>query len=260
MRKEKNQEKQNKQNKTKSKNVNRRKEVEKRHVVSEAEEQKLRKRTSLVFYFIIAILIFAIISATTDYIRFRNNKKPVFAIGLRINKENMVREYLGLGYKVVKFNNFETNDMLFGSWFLNYKDPAQENEEYNKRKDVNVFKLQILEDLSKITKDRKDIPKDPNKYIKENIDLYNQVKERENTYIYALELILHGETASTFDKYILAKILDDKNDKISFKFKNANEFIEQYEKYLSTLNLDELEETDVDKIAYNIILGNPELK
>lgn len=234
--------------------------IPKTTVISEEEEKKIRKRTSVISYFVIALIIFGIISSIVDYTRVKKDKVPIFAIAFFANKESTVVKYYGLGYKVIDFRRASgLGELKFGSWFMKLSDFELENLVYNKKRELNVVKLKILEDLTKITNKVEKIPKNPDKYIEKNKDQYNQIKEIESGYQYFIELILHSESATQFDKYILAKMVNEKNEKIDFKFKNAREFIEQYEVYLSKLNLEELEDTDLDKIAYSIIFGNPEI-
>ena len=242
--------------------MNRKNEKEKlkRREISKEEEKRIRRTTNIILYTFSVIVLILLSFLITDYIRYRQNKLPIFALSFKVEKENEPKEYHGLGYKIVKLNNFEINDLRFGSWFMKYDDPNKDSHEYNKRKEVNAYKLNILEELDKITKKEANIPKDSEKYIKENKDLYNQIKERENTYIYALELILHSEDATQFGKYILARIINEKNENIDFKFKDSTEFIKKYEEHLSKLNYDELKEDDLDKIGYDIIFENPEFK
>lgn len=232
--------------------------------ISKEKENKLRKKTKIIYTILIIIALIAIVTAITDYIRFKQNKKPIFAINTGTYKDGGTKEYLGLGYKVIDFNSISgNNDMKFSSWFTWFSRPDDLDEdilEYNKRKELDVDKLMILENLDIITAKEKELPSNPNKFIELQKDLYNQIKEKENSYKQCLELLIHSESVTKFGKYVLAKIIDDKNNKIKFKFKDSTEFINKYEEYLKKLDIKELEENDLDKIAYDIIFGNPEIR
>lgn len=230
------------------------KEIPQTAIISEKEERRIRKITKIIVFLTILFLVIYFI----DYIRFKMNKTPIFAIEV-INQDIDLKEYYGLGYKVMKLNRSDiTENIKFGSWFMNKNDFEISNE-YSKTREVNVEKLKILEDLTQITNNEKMIPENPDEYIKENQDKYNQIKEMELGYKYFIELIIHDESATEFEKYLLARMINDKNEKIDFKFKTVRDFIEQYEIYLSQINIEELDDSDLDKIAYYIIFGNPEI-
>lgn len=60
----------------------------------------------------------------------RNNKLPLFAINTKKYNDGGTKEYLGFGYKVIKYNNNKRKDMVIGGW----------NLEYN----INPLKVDIL--------------------------------------------------------------------------------------------------------------------
>lgn len=231
--------------------------IPKTTILTEEEEEKLRKRTKKIFNIIVFLILLVLLLTLVDYIRFKQNKDPIFAMTV-FKDDSTIKEYYGLGYKIIEINSGKENkSMKFGSWFIKVNDYDIATLEYNKTREINVEKLKILEDLTYITNKEKDIPKNPDEYIKKNKDKYNQIKEMESGYKYFVELIIHSESATQFDKYLLARMINEKNDKIDFKFKTAKEFIKQYEEYLSKINIDELDDNDLDKIAYDIIFGNP---
>ena len=77
---------------------------------------------------------------TTDYIRVKNQTKPIFCIP--VNEQDS----LGLWYKVSKVNN----ELKIGSWFKKYDVSYQEEEkqeEVKEDKKENDFSYQNLEDI-----------------------------------------------------------------------------------------------------------------
>ncbi len=57
---------------------------------------------------------------TTDYVRVKKSKPPVFSKLTDIYEDGGSKEYLGLGYKIIKFNELEDGrkHTVITSWFL----------------------------------------------------------------------------------------------------------------------------------------------
>lgn len=53
---------------------------------------------------LVIIVIVWLIFFSVDFIRAQNQKRPIFCIGLPPFRDGGTREYLGLGYKVIKFH------------------------------------------------------------------------------------------------------------------------------------------------------------
>lgn len=54
-------------------------------------------------YFLIVMLMF-VLFFSVDYSRAQNNKPPLFAINTEIYKDGGTKEYQGIGYKVLDYN------------------------------------------------------------------------------------------------------------------------------------------------------------
>ena len=81
---------------------------------------------------LVIIVIVWLIFFSVDFIRAQNQKRPIFCIGLPPFQDGGTREYLGLGYKVVKFHmvSYDRNDEYeildrivlagthIGTWFM----------------------------------------------------------------------------------------------------------------------------------------------
>ena len=111
--------------------------------VQEQEEIKEVKRTGL-FYKIINIIfiliIIIIIIITTDVILVgKYGKGPIFAIPLKEYQDGGTKEYYGIGYKVIKYNQLQgRRDKVIGTYKLKYNtDP------------VNVDALELATEANK---------------------------------------------------------------------------------------------------------------
>ncbi|QUH26814.1 hypothetical protein [Serpentinicella alkaliphila] len=74
-----------------------------------------RVRRSLFLILIIWCSVFSI-----DYVLTKNNLRPIFVVRTGIYKDGGTKEYMGLGYKVIKFNTLDgRKDAVIGTWKLN---------------------------------------------------------------------------------------------------------------------------------------------
>ena len=84
-------------------------------------ERKIR-RGKIIINIIFSIIVLLIIMVATDIICVsRFEKGPFFAIPTRTYKDGGTKEYLGLGYKVIKYNQLQgRRDTVIGKWSLKY--------------------------------------------------------------------------------------------------------------------------------------------
>lgn len=69
---------------------------------------------------IVFILLFLLIIITTDYILYKNNKNPFFAINTVTYYDGGSKEFLGIGYKVVRCNTLSNDKSIhFGFYNIN---------------------------------------------------------------------------------------------------------------------------------------------
>ena len=97
-------------------------------------------------YIICTILIVWITFFITDFSLAKANKSPVFAIPVLRHKDGGSVEYYGLGYKVIKYINFnvesgpEVANVDFGTWFMKFSPtqatPGSDEEEIKVPNDV----------------------------------------------------------------------------------------------------------------------------
>ena len=91
-------------------------------IIEEKPVDKKYKRTKMIIniFFIVILLIIAMI--TTDIIRVaKYEKKPLFAINTKTYKDGGTKEYTGLGYKVIDYNQLQgRRDIEIGTWGMKY--------------------------------------------------------------------------------------------------------------------------------------------
>ncbi len=78
----------------------------------------MKKRTKIILTVIASIVLLGIIFGTTDYIRVKNNKLPIFTI--HVSQDSNWEKYYGLGYVVVKNDDCRGDYSNFGSYFATY--------------------------------------------------------------------------------------------------------------------------------------------
>ncbi|MBQ6498036.1 MAG: hypothetical protein IJI58_04920 [Bacilli bacterium] len=80
------------------------------------------RRGKIIINIIFSIIVLLIIMVATDIICVsRFDKGPFFAIPTRTYKDGGTKEYYGLGYKVIKYNQIQgRRDKVIGKWSLKY--------------------------------------------------------------------------------------------------------------------------------------------
>lgn len=76
------------------------------------------------FILVIAIILMvALMCFLVDFQRAKNGKGPIFCIRYSILKDGGTKKYIGLGYKVIKYNKLNGyNKVHIGTLFLKYDD------------------------------------------------------------------------------------------------------------------------------------------
>ncbi len=87
------------------------------------------KKAKIILIILIAIIIISclgFIFYKIDNQRIKNDNDPIFVINTVIYKDGGTKEYLGLGYKIIKYHtiemelNNEKDIYDIGTWFLKY--------------------------------------------------------------------------------------------------------------------------------------------
>ncbi len=76
------------------------------------------KKKKIILIIVISIISLGVIFGTVDYIRFKDNKNPIFAI--YVEGKNNWNKYYGLGYVIVKNNDCQNPFVDFGPYFGTY--------------------------------------------------------------------------------------------------------------------------------------------
>lgn len=88
----------------------------------ENDHNKRNKKPIKILNIIFIIISIIIVIFGIDYICVENyNKGPFFAIPIHTYKDGGSKEYIGLGYKVIKYNQIQgRKDKVIGTWALKY--------------------------------------------------------------------------------------------------------------------------------------------
>ena len=86
------------------------------------EKNKKVKRAKLIINIVCSIIVILVLMVGIDVIGVtRYNVGPFFAIPTKTYKDGGTKEYVGLGYKVIKYNQLQgRRDKEFGTWGLKY--------------------------------------------------------------------------------------------------------------------------------------------
>jgi len=123
------------------------------------DNRKKRKKKPVKILNIMFIMIsIIIVMIGVDYICVENyNKGPFFAIPIHTYKDGGSKEYIGLGYKVIKYNQIQgRKDKIIGTWALKYNTTPLTIEDLdlsiefnkNKTKTYNKYNKKFLRIIS----------------------------------------------------------------------------------------------------------------
>lgn len=82
----------------------------------------MKKKKIMIFInAIILFIIMIIFFISIDLYQLKNEKEPIFAINTISYRDGGSKEYMGLGYKIIKYHNDMKNYFKIGTWFLKYE-------------------------------------------------------------------------------------------------------------------------------------------
>ena len=88
--------------------------------VSFSRSEKKKRRKMPIFLGILFLLIVSMVSFDVYRVT-KYEKAPIFAIPIRTYKDGGTKEYLGIGYKVIHYQQVQgRRDMVLGTWALHY--------------------------------------------------------------------------------------------------------------------------------------------
>lgn len=110
---------------------------------------KMKRGTKVILIILGVIILLGLTFFAVDYNRVKNREKPIFCINTAIIRDGGTKEYLGLGYKVIDFNELNGYDEIkIGTWFMKYED--FENEYNNYVEDIienNMDEKKLLDEI-----------------------------------------------------------------------------------------------------------------
>ena len=94
------------------------------------KEKKSHKKLFIILGIILVLILVPAAMIITDVIRVTKHKQtPLFAVVTKIHKDGGTKEYTGLGYKVIKYNQKQgRRDIEIGTWNLKYNNDILEAE------------------------------------------------------------------------------------------------------------------------------------
>ncbi|MFG6319303.1 MAG: hypothetical protein K1W33_05530 [Clostridia bacterium] len=82
----------------------------------------MRKKKIMIFISASILFIIMIITfISIDLYQLQNEKEPIFSINTISYRDGGSKEYMGLGYKIIKYHNDMKNYFKIGTWFLKYE-------------------------------------------------------------------------------------------------------------------------------------------
>ncbi len=98
----------------------------------------MNKKLKIILTCVILILLILVFFLIVDYNRIINNKNPLFCVKTVMHEDKEVKEYFGLGYKIIVFDMTNGyNKVEVGNIFLKYDDFEEEIERYKFEKMLN---------------------------------------------------------------------------------------------------------------------------
>lgn len=88
-----------------------------KNAIQKMKKKKIIISIGMLILFIMMILSFMFI----DLHKLKNQKEPIFSINTINYRDGGSKEYIGLGYKIIKYHNNTKNYFEVGTWFLRYE-------------------------------------------------------------------------------------------------------------------------------------------
>lgn len=79
------------------------------------------KKVKVIVLILVLLIIMAILFFLVDLQQVKNNRDPIFCINTLTYRDGGSKEYLGLGYKIIKYHNNSGKDFEIGTYFLKYE-------------------------------------------------------------------------------------------------------------------------------------------
>ena len=189
-------------------------------ILSGSESLKTKKINKILSLLLILTIIFSSMILIDVIATTRFNVGPFFAIRVKKHNDGGTKEYLGLGYKVIKYReNLGRYDLVVGNWSLQYNTTA-----------IKTTNLDLAIEFNN------DIKKATNKYLNKYLEVEGKVSsvnkdkitlkynDEENKYTTIVKCnLLNNKKLEKKDKVtIVGTLYDyDNNNNLVLKMKNC---------------------------------------
>ena len=77
-------------------------------------------KKNIILKIILCFIIIITIFISIDIKQLKKGNEPIFCVNIKTYRDGGTKEYIGIGYKVIKYNN-KRKDFQIGTFFLKYK-------------------------------------------------------------------------------------------------------------------------------------------
>jgi hypothetical protein len=101
------------------------------------------KTSTKVIVILGVLIIIGLILFTVDFSKVNNNKRPIFCVKTQIYADGASIEYIGFGYKVIKYVNLEDDTLIYkiGTWFMKFDNPLHKKLLTDMSPDISYMKF-----------------------------------------------------------------------------------------------------------------------
>lgn len=78
-------------------------------------------KKNIILKIILCFIIIITIFISIDIKQLKKGNEPIFCVNIKTYRDGGTKEYIGIGYKVIKYNNNKRKDFQIGTFFLKYK-------------------------------------------------------------------------------------------------------------------------------------------
>ncbi len=158
---------------------------------------KINKKNIII---LLVLILICIILFAIDYNRVNDNTKPIFCIQTKLYEDGGSTEYIGLGYKVIKYVRLEESKTIYkiGTWFMKFDNPLDKDipEEYlNNFKDINFNSTNIQTHLY------------IDNFVNPSVDIIKSTNDLENYKTKYIDDKLHSSLKNYTESYFNNKVL-----------------------------------------------------
>lgn len=192
----------------------------------------MKKQIKIILTAIISFIVLYCLIFFTDMNRVKQLKKPIFCI------ENgymgsMIR-FDGLGYKIGLDINATTEEITYGQMTMlgQFIIKSYNEDEKITLEDVNDM-------INKIVENGPMTSSNPFHYIDASKDIYDELLAHpRETFEYSIKDLIDTNADNGLKSYIEALLCSNINTNFKYDFESANDYLDNYKKYLEKNNLE----------------------